>query len=93
MPSSVIIAGARTPVGRLLGGLAPLSAAELGGIAVRSALEKAGVNGESLNHRRILRLLPVVGDDRDDFFGDEAASLGPAVALLGGKVCVNPHGV
>lgn len=50
MPSSVIIAGARTPVGRLLGGLAPLSAAELGGIAVRSALEKAGVNGESVDY-------------------------------------------
>lgn len=50
MPSSVIVAGARTPVGRLLGGLAPLSAAELGGIAVRSALEKAGVNGESVDY-------------------------------------------
>jgi len=31
--SSVIVAGARTPIGRLLGGLKGLSAAELGGIA------------------------------------------------------------
>lgn len=48
--SSVIVAGARTPVGRLLGGLAPLSAAELGGIAVRGALEKAGIEGAAVDY-------------------------------------------
>lgn len=40
---SVIVAGARTPIGRLLGGLKSLSAAELGGVAIKGALEKAGV--------------------------------------------------
>jgi acetyl-CoA C-acetyltransferase len=40
---SVIAAGARTPVGRLLGGLAGQSAAELGGIAIRAALDRAGL--------------------------------------------------
>jgi len=39
----VIIAGARTPVGRLLGGLKDFSGAALGGIAIAGALEKAGV--------------------------------------------------
>ena len=40
---SVIVAGARTPIGRLLGGLKDLSAADLGGVAIKGALEKAGV--------------------------------------------------
>jgi len=43
MPSSVIVAGARTPIGRLLGGLSTLSAAQLGGVAIAGALEKAGI--------------------------------------------------
>ena len=37
---SVIVAGARTPIGRLLGGLKDLSAADLGGVAIKAALEK-----------------------------------------------------
>ncbi|WP_214106526.1 acetyl-CoA C-acetyltransferase [Acrocarpospora catenulata] len=43
MSSSVIVAGARTPIGRLLGSLAGLSAVELGGIAIKAALERSGV--------------------------------------------------
>jgi acetyl-CoA C-acetyltransferase len=43
MPGSVIAAGARTPIGKLSGALASLSAVELGGIAIRAALERAGV--------------------------------------------------
>ncbi|GAA1637666.1 acetyl-CoA C-acetyltransferase [Georgenia ruanii] len=41
--TSVIVSGARTPIGKLLGTLAPLGAAQLGGIAIRAALERAGV--------------------------------------------------
>jgi acetyl-CoA C-acetyltransferase len=41
--SSVLVAGARTPMGRLLGSLADFSAADLGGVAIKGALEKAGV--------------------------------------------------
>jgi acetyl-CoA C-acetyltransferase len=48
--SSVIVAGARTPIGRLLGGLTSLSAAELGSIAIKGALEKAGVSGEQVDY-------------------------------------------
>ncbi len=41
--SSYIVAGARTPIGRLAGGLAPFTAAELGGKAIAAALDRAGV--------------------------------------------------
>ncbi|WP_141013891.1 acetyl-CoA C-acetyltransferase [Nocardioides sambongensis] len=47
---SVIVAGARTPIGRLLGGLKTLSAADLGGVAIKGALEKAGVSGEQVDY-------------------------------------------
>jgi acetyl-CoA C-acetyltransferase len=50
MSGSVIVAGARTPIGRLLGGLKGLSAAELGGIAIKGALEKAGVSGDQVDY-------------------------------------------
>jgi acetyl-CoA C-acetyltransferase len=43
MPGSVILAGARTPIGRLSGSLAGFSATQLGGIAIKAALERAGV--------------------------------------------------
>jgi acetyl-CoA C-acetyltransferase len=50
MSGSVIVAGARTPVGRLLGGLKSLSAADLGGVAIKGALEKAGVTGDQVEY-------------------------------------------
>jgi acetyl-CoA C-acetyltransferase len=48
--SSVIVAGARTPVGRLLGSLKDFSGSDLGGIAIKGALEKAGVAPESVEY-------------------------------------------
>ncbi|MCD4534442.1 acetyl-CoA C-acetyltransferase [Nocardioides sp. cx-169] len=50
MSGSVIVAGARTPIGRLLGGFKGLSAAELGGHAIKGALEKAGVSGDQVDY-------------------------------------------
>jgi acetyl-CoA C-acetyltransferase len=50
MSASVIVAGARTPVGRLLGGLKDLSAAQLGGVAIKGALEKSGIGGEQVDY-------------------------------------------
>ncbi|WP_262852424.1 acetyl-CoA C-acetyltransferase [Mumia quercus] len=47
---SVIVAGARTPIGRLLGGLKTQSAADLGGVAIKGALEKAGISGEQVEY-------------------------------------------
>ncbi|MBF0673337.1 MAG: acetyl-CoA C-acetyltransferase [Salinibacterium sp.] len=46
--TSVIVAGARTPVGKLLGSLSVFSGAELGGLAIRGALERAGVSGDDI---------------------------------------------
>jgi acetyl-CoA C-acetyltransferase len=43
MPSSVIVAGARTPIGKFRGSFADLSAVDLGAVAIRGALERAGV--------------------------------------------------
>ena len=43
MTSSVIIAGARTPIGRLLGSLSGLSATNLGAIAIREALARSAI--------------------------------------------------
>ena len=48
--SSVIVAGARTPMGRLLGSLKDLSGSDLGAIAIRGALTKAGVGPELVQY-------------------------------------------
>ncbi|WP_345699009.1 acetyl-CoA C-acetyltransferase [Kitasatospora terrestris] len=50
MTTSVIVAGARTPMGRLLGSLKGFSGAELGGIAIKAALERAGITGEQVQY-------------------------------------------
>ncbi|WP_280399644.1 acetyl-CoA C-acetyltransferase [Nocardia carnea] len=50
MTNSVIVAGARTPVGRLLGGLKDFSGSDLGGFAIAAALEKAGVRGDQVDY-------------------------------------------
>ncbi|GAA1153455.1 acetyl-CoA C-acetyltransferase [Nocardioides aquiterrae] len=47
---SVIVAGARTPIGRLSGSLKDFSAAQLGGVAIKGALEKAGVSGDQVDY-------------------------------------------
>jgi acetyl-CoA C-acetyltransferase len=46
----VIVGGARTPVGRLLGSLASKSASELGGIAIAGALERAGIRPDQVEY-------------------------------------------
>ena len=45
----VILGGARTPIGRFLAGLSPLTAPELGGIAIGAALERSGVDPASVD--------------------------------------------
>lgn len=50
MSGSVIVAGARTPMGRLLGSLKGFSATQLGGIAIRGALERAGVGPDQVQY-------------------------------------------
>ncbi|WP_046175890.1 acetyl-CoA C-acetyltransferase [Domibacillus indicus] len=48
MAKTVILEGARTPVGKFGGALAPLTAAQLGGIAMKEAMKRAGVKPEQL---------------------------------------------
>jgi acetyl-CoA C-acetyltransferase len=48
--TSVIVAGARTPVGKLLGSLKDFSATDLGGLAIKAALERAGVAPDQVQY-------------------------------------------
>jgi acetyl-CoA C-acetyltransferase len=50
MPGSYIIAGARTPIGKMSGVLASFSAADLGGFAIAAALQRAGVAPHEVEH-------------------------------------------
>ena len=50
MPKTVILSSARTPVGKLGGGLASLDATELGSRAIEAALERAGVGADEVEH-------------------------------------------
>jgi len=50
MPKTVILGSARTPIGKLGGGLAALPATKLGGIAIAAALERADVAPEQVQH-------------------------------------------
>ena len=50
MPGSVIVGGARTPIGKLAGSLKDFSAMDLGGFAIKSALERAGITGDQVDY-------------------------------------------
>jgi len=50
MPGSVILAGARTPIGKLSGSLAGFKGSDLGGIAIKGALDRAGVSGSDVDY-------------------------------------------
>ena len=50
MPGSVIVSGARTPIGKLNGALATLAPVELGGLAIAEALQRGGVSPEAVDY-------------------------------------------
>src|SRR6201986_571948 len=50
MPKTVILGAARTPIGKLGGGLSSLDATELGATAITAALERASVDPEQVDH-------------------------------------------
>jgi len=50
MPKTVILGAARTPIGKMGGGLASVDATELGGLAIEAALERAGVEPGQVEH-------------------------------------------
>jgi acetyl-CoA C-acetyltransferase len=50
MPKTVILGAARTPIGKMGGGLASLDATDLGGLAIEAALERSGVEPGQVEH-------------------------------------------
>ncbi len=50
MPGSVIVGGARTPIGKLAGSLKSFTAMDLGGFAIESALERSGISGDTVDY-------------------------------------------
>jgi acetyl-CoA C-acetyltransferase len=50
MPKTVILGAARTPIGKMGGGLSTLDATALGGVAIEAALERSGVEPEQVEH-------------------------------------------
>lgn len=50
MPGSVILTGARTPIGKLSGAFASMAATDLGGVAIKGALDKAGISGDDVDY-------------------------------------------
>jgi acetyl-CoA C-acetyltransferase len=50
MPGSVIVSGQRTPIGKLSGAFAGMTAGELGTVAIKGALDAAGISGEQVEY-------------------------------------------
>ncbi len=90
MPGSVIVSGARTPIGRLGGALAALGAVELGGYAIAEALRRAGISGEVVSS---VAMGQVIQAGQGQNPARQAAARGgvpldvPAVTL--NKVCIS----
>lgn len=50
MPRSVLVSGARTPIGKLSGALKTFQAVDLGGVAIAAALDRAGLQGDQVDY-------------------------------------------
>ena len=50
MGGTVIVSGARTPIGKLSGALSSMTAMDLGGIAIAEALRRAGISGDQVDY-------------------------------------------
>src|ERR1044072_5275796 len=90
MPGSVIVAGARTPIGKLSGALASFSATDLGGFAIKAALERAGITGDQVDY---VYMGQVLGAGAGQITARQAAVNGgipmTVAALTINKVCVS----
>jgi acetyl-CoA C-acetyltransferase len=86
----VIVGGARTPVGRLLGSLASKSASELGGVAIAGALERAGVRPDQVDYVIMGQVLQAGAGQIPARQAAVAAGIGMTVpALTINKVCLS----
>ena len=86
----VIVGGARTPVGRLLGSLASKSASELGGVAIAAALDRAGLAPEHVEYVIMGQVLQAGAGQITARQAAVAAGIGMSVpALTVNKVCLS----
>jgi len=88
--TSVIVNGARTPMGRLLGGLKDLPATQLGTIAIKAALERAGVAPEQVQYVIMGQVLQAGGGQitaRQAAIGAGIPMTTPALTI--NKVCLS----
>ena len=87
---TVIVAGARTPIGRLLGGLKTLSAADLGAVAIKGALERAGVSGDQVDYLIMGQVLQTGAGQNPARTAGLAAGLPSSVpSITINKVCLS----
>ncbi|MGH3978310.1 MAG: acetyl-CoA C-acetyltransferase [Pseudonocardiaceae bacterium] len=90
MAGSVIVAGARTPMGRLLGSLKDFSGAQLGGFAIKAALERAGIGPEQVQYTIMGQVLTAGAGQIPARQAAVAAGIGMDVpALTINKVCLS----
>jgi acetyl-CoA C-acetyltransferase len=88
--TSVIVAGARTPVGRLLGSLKGFSGSDLGGLAIKAALEKAGVAPDAVQYVIMGQVLQAGGGQNPARPAASKAGIPMSVpALTINKVCLS----
>ncbi len=86
----VILGGARTPVGRLLGSLASKPASELGGVAIAGALARAGIGPEQVQYVIMGHVLQAGTGQITARQAAVAAGIGMDVpALTVNKVCLS----
>ncbi len=83
--TNVIVAGARTPIGRLLGGLTSLSAADLGSIAIKGALEKSGVSAEQIDYVIMGQVIQAGGGQNPA----RSASIGAGIPMSVPTISIN----
>ena len=90
MSRSVIVSGARTPIGKLLGGLKDFTAMDLGGVAIKAALERAGITGDQVDY---VIMGQVLGAGQGQITARQAAVKGgipmSVPALTINKVCLS----
>jgi acetyl-CoA C-acetyltransferase len=90
MSTNVIVAGARTPIGRLLGAFKGLSAADLGAFAIQGALEKAGVAPEQVDYLILGQVLQAgAGQNPARTAGLKAGLPGDIPSITINKVCLS----
>lgn len=88
--SSVIVAGARTPMGRLLGSLKDFSGAQLGGVAIKAALRRAGVEPSQVDYTIMGQVLTAGAGQIPARQAAVEAGIGMDVpALTVNKVCLS----